>query len=146
MGNANVEERRTTRRLTDGEAQAVGEASQQSVEMAIGDALDSIGPKVGDVVTKKMVEKFPALKTVGDTLINRAKAVAEQAVNSKRSKIMNFVQDASSDLEGTLPEILTLMMQAVKAASTSTVDKFSKCCRDRAFLASGVCATRSLVL
>lgn len=100
---------------------AAAKAFTPIVKKVVTEALDQLGDKVGDQVSKKMREKYPVLDKV-DAVPVKAKELADKAVEASRPKVMDFLEDCVEDLEGTLPKIGTLLLRSIKKACDDAVD------------------------
>lgn len=110
-----------------------GEEVQPLVQKTVQDVLNIIGPHVGQQVADLMAVKFPGLGHF-DHLTDMAKGLAEAVVRGKAEYILGFVRHLGSHVEGNLPNVGTLLLQAVKAATGDTVDDLLKfvpkwCCK-----------------
>jgi len=102
-------------------AGAMGAAFNPLLKKVVEEALQQIGPDVGEAVSKKMVQKYPVLDKFDD-LTDKAKNAADEAVQSQKANILDFVKDASGDLEGSFPKIGTLILRAIRDGCNSSVD------------------------
>lgn len=101
------------------------EEVQPLVQKTVQDVLSIIGPHVGQQVADLMAVKFPGLEHF-DHLMDMAKGVAEGVVKGKADFILGYVRDLGGHAEDQFPQVGTLLLQAVKAATGDTVDDLLK--------------------
>jgi len=102
--------------LTEG-----SEEVQPLIQKTVEDILGMIGPHVGQKVADLMAVKFPGLGHF-DHFMDMAKGLAEGVVRGKTDSILGFVGDLGGDAENKFPQVGTLLLQAVRAATGDTVD------------------------
>mmetsp|Transcript_88389 Transcript_88389/g.234749 ORF Transcript_88389/g.234749 Transcript_88389/m.234749 type:complete len:216 (-) Transcript_88389:42-689(-) len=99
---------------------ALGKLFQPILDSSVDNALKFLGPKAGEVAAEKMIEKYSALKNVNGAK-DAAVDAGSKAVMSFKDDILDFVQDAVDDPQGTFKKVGVLLLRAAKDAAEQSV-------------------------